>query len=160
MIARTAEVAVSLSRLWVYPAGLKFEVSVYADDEWADFDPFDRARFHRGSGLGDPSPDRLHFGFEFADGAKATTAGGRPRWVRESDEMLPVLMERSGDSGGGRWRQRYWLWPLPRPGRFDFVCEWPAVGIPLTRSELDATAIIEAASRAQTIFPDDGEAGE
>jgi hypothetical protein len=35
------------------------------------------------------------------------------------------------------------------------VCEWPAMGIPLTRSELDAQPILDAATRAQVIFSDE-----
>lgn len=35
------------------------------------------------------------------------------------------------------------------------VCEWPAMDIPLTRSELDAQTIRDAASRAQVIFSDE-----
>jgi hypothetical protein len=34
----------------------------------------------------------------------------------------------------------------------EFVYEWPVAGIPLGRTELDAAAIIDAASRAQAIF--------
>jgi hypothetical protein len=33
-----------------------------------------------------------------------------------------------------------------------FVCEWPAAEIPLTRTELEAGPILEAASRSQEIF--------
>ncbi len=159
VVAKTDAVAVSLGRLWVYPAGLELEVSVYADDEWADFDPFEMERFHRASGPGEPSPDRLLVGFGFADGTKATTASEGPGWAQRSGERSPVLLQRRGDSGEGRWRQTYWLWPLPPPGQLEFVCEWGAAGIPLTRAELDAAAIIAAASRAKTIFPDDAEAG-
>jgi len=46
------------------------------------------------------------------------------------------------------------LWPLPPPGRLALVCEWPAAGIPLTRTDIDAGAIHEAAQRAQVIFED------
>jgi hypothetical protein len=35
-----------------------------------------------------------------------------------------------------------------------FVCEWPAAGIELTRHEIDAQNILDAAGRAQTLFPD------
>jgi hypothetical protein len=41
------------------------------------------------------------------------------------------------------------------PGPLLLACEWPALGIPLTRSEIEAEAIIEAASRAQVIFSDE-----
>jgi hypothetical protein len=35
------------------------------------------------------------------------------------------------------------------------VCEWPAGGIALTRHEIDAQVILEAAGRAQVIFKDE-----
>jgi hypothetical protein len=40
-----------------------------------------------------------------------------------------------------------------------FLCEWPAVGIAVTRAEIDAQLVIDAASRAQALFPDAGEPG-
>jgi len=46
------------------------------------------------------------------------------------------------------------MWPLPPPGPLSFVCEWPAAGIPLSRAQIDGQSIIDAAPRAQTIFPD------
>jgi hypothetical protein len=45
------------------------------------------------------------------------------------------------------------MWPLPPPGPLSFVCEWPAAGIPLTRAQIDAQALIDASARAQEIFP-------
>jgi hypothetical protein len=152
LIARAGEASVWLGCLWVYPAGVEFEVFVDAEDEWSDLDPFDDARF-RGPKIGDPSPDRLLIGFEFANGARVTTAGDGPVWTRDSEEESPTLMSRSGRGGGGHWQRKYWLWPIPPPGRLQFVSEWTAAGIPLTRSDLDSAAIIDAASRAQTIFP-------
>lgn len=157
-LARTEEASVSLSRFWVYPTGIEFEVLVDADDGWSELDPFDEARF-RGSQIRESSPDRLLIGFEFANGARVTTAGDGPAWRRDG-EASPALISRSGHSGGGHWQKKYWLWPIPPPGKVEFVCEWPAAGISLTRSELNSTAIIDAASRAQTIFPtDQGTAG-
>jgi hypothetical protein len=48
-----------------------------------------------------------------------------------------------------------WVWPLPPAGRLALVCEWPAAGILLTRHEIDAQLILDAASRAQRLFADD-----
>ena len=60
-----------------------------------------------------------------------------------------------GGGGGGSWRQSQWVWPLPPPGAVTLVCEWPAMDIPLTRRELDAQTILDAAKRAQVIFSDE-----
>jgi hypothetical protein len=39
-------------------------------------------------------------------------------------------------------------------GPLSLVCEWPAAGIALTRVEIDAQTILDAADRAQVLFPD------
>jgi hypothetical protein len=39
------------------------------------------------------------------------------------------------------------------------VCEWSAVSIPLTRHEIDAQLILDAAGRAQEIFAPGPEGG-
>jgi hypothetical protein len=49
----------------------------------------------------------------------------------------------------------HWVWPLPPPGPFTFVCEWPARGIAESRAQIDAGSILEAAGRAVTFWPDD-----
>jgi hypothetical protein len=59
-----------------------------------------------------------------------------------------------GGGGGASWHQTNWVWPLPPPGPLAFVCEWPAAGIALTRTEIDAQLVLEAAERAQVIFAD------
>lgn len=61
---------------------------------------------------------------------------------------------RGGGGGGGNWSQTYWVWPLPPPGSLVLACEWPALDIPLTRCEIDAQPIREAATRAQVVFSD------
>lgn len=105
------------------------------------------------------------FGVEYADGTKVTTLddpfqGGdeRPPWEQDRPDR-PVLRHHGGRGGGGgddhmTTDHSLWLWPLPPGERFDFVVEWPAVGISLTRVSLDGAAIHDAAARAQPIWPD------
>lgn len=62
-------------------------------------------------------------------------------------------MHLRGGGGGGAWDGEYWLWPLPPPGPLAFVCEWPARGIPQTRSEVDASLVCDAAEQAEIIWP-------
>jgi hypothetical protein len=57
-----------------------------------------------------------------------------------------------GRGSEGEWSYAFWVWPLPPAGSLELVYEWPVAGIPLGRTELDAAAIIDAASRAQAIF--------
>jgi hypothetical protein len=49
----------------------------------------------------------------------------------------------------------HWVWPLPPPGPFAFVCAWPARGIAESRAEIDAGSILEAAGRALTLWAGD-----
>jgi len=42
-----------------------------------------------------------------------------------------------------------------RCGPVPFACEWPASDVRLTRAELDAALVLDAASRAEIAFGDD-----
>ncbi len=63
-------------------------------------------------------------------------------------------MQRGGGGGERAWDMRFWLWPLPPPGLLAFVAEWPLGGIALTRVEVDADPIVQAAAEAETLWPD------
>lgn len=152
VIARTGDVAISLSCFWVYPTGFQFDVFVDLRDERSELDPFSIGRRVRGVDEG------LLLGFEFADGTKATNV--RDGWGGKPDSTSPMLVGKGASKSGGHSHHSFWLRPLPAPGSFEVVCEWPAAGISLTRSELDSHAIAEAASRAKTIFADKGQALE
>lgn len=161
VLARTEEVAIALSRVSAYPAGFSFDVlsAIAPQSELAErLEPMlhgpGRHRARREPGL---SPELLRIGVQFSDGAKATNVSGFPRFPQEGEPAGPVMHERGGGGGGGHWQQGFWVWPLPPPGPLIFVCEWPAAGIPLTRHEIDAQEILDAAGRAQVIFPDDAE---
>lgn len=161
VIARNDRVAVCITRLGAYPTGFGFELHAMArpDLDELDIDPllFGPHRHRRrrpGSEQGLPD-DMLRFGVQFSDGRKATNTGG----LHHLDEppTAPVMHEGGGSGGGGDWRQDYWVWPLPPQGPLLFVCEWPVMGIALSRAEIDAQFVIDAALRAQALFPDAGE---
>ncbi len=99
-------------------------------------------------------PERLRLGVQFSDGQKATNIAGFD-YTRLQDQPPGPVMHSGGGGGGDRdYRQEQWVWPLPPPGPLSFVCEWPAAGIELTRHEIDAQDILDAAGRARTLFPD------
>jgi hypothetical protein len=159
-LARSEVAAVYVSRLSAYPTGVEFDLMTIAapeeDDEALDpmlFGPH-RHHMHRRSGGPEIPDEMLRFGVEFADGRRATNTGGGSFPPRDAEPPGPVLHPDGGGGGGGRWHQVMFLWPLPPPGRLALVCEWPAAGIPLTRTEIDTDAIHEAAQRAQVIFED------
>jgi hypothetical protein len=157
VLAQTGEVAVCISRLSGYPSGFEFDlVTMAAPGARAELDPmlFGPHQHHmlRSTGPGELSPELLRIGVQFADGSKATNVGG---FHHDSDlPKGPVMHPGGGGGGGGDWRQSEWVWPLPPPGPLSFVCEWPAAGIELSRTEIDAQLILDAAARARVIFPD------
>lgn len=106
---------------------------------------------------GELPPEMLRIGMEFSDGRKAMNTN--PRWrgfdEDEEDESQPTMIEHGGGGGEREWRQNFWCWPLPPPGPLRLACEWPHMEIPLTRHEIDAQEILDAAARAQEIFPAD-----
>jgi hypothetical protein len=56
-------------------------------------------------------------------------------------------MARLGGTGGGLHSSiQHWLYPLPTGGRWTFVAEWLARGIPETRVAFDARPVHEAAA--------------
>lgn len=175
ILARTAQVAVCVTRLGAYASGFELELVTMASDEAEELDPlFFEGRGMRGrrrQGAASEIPDgMLRFGIEFADGRKATNTADQPlanlaggtmsvsTAVSELGKVqapaAPVLLLGGGGGGGGNWRQCVWIWPLPPPGRLAFVSQWPEAGIELTRSDIDAQIILDAAARAQMIFTD------
>ncbi|MGI8712738.1 MAG: hypothetical protein ACR2NR_06035 [Solirubrobacteraceae bacterium] len=163
VLAQTETVAVYIARLQGYPTGFGFDLMTVAAPGQTDELDMDAALFGqrhrrgRSETLEAIDPERLRLGVQFSDGAKATNVGGFHH--RQDPPTGPVLHSGGGGGGGGDWHQDQWVWPLPPPGPLSFVCEWPAAGIPLTRSEIDAQNILDAAARAQAIFPDQPAAG-
>jgi len=155
VIARTDKTVVALAGIHAYPAGFDFSLclrlrNVSAREEQQFPYLLDRAPIE-----GDPLPDELfRFGVQFADGRKATNLD-RPAYDPEQEPDRPVLFQHGGGGGGSAWDMHYWVWPLPPAGPFAFVCEWPARGITVSRAEIDAGLILQAAGRAVTLWPED-----
>jgi hypothetical protein len=165
VLARTEEVAVAVTDATAYPTG--FELRLVMRSRAAGYggpgdDPFEPGLMwgihrRRGRGRAEPPPDFLRFGLAFADGTKATNLGGFPD--PEGEPAGRVLMGGRGGGGGGSWEMEYWSWPLPPEGALAFVCEWPAKGISLTRAEVDARIVLDAAARAEVLWDDEDEGG-
>ena len=161
VLARNDKVAVCLTRLAAYPQGFEVDLLTMSRAE-EGLDPMlfrSRSMRQRPAPEGIPE-DMLRFGIQFADGSKATNTGTRsPNFAPDAHPSGPVLQQRGGGGGGRNWRQTMWIWPLPPPGALTLVVEWPAAGVPLTRHEIDAGLILEAAARSQVIFPDEDTPG-
>jgi hypothetical protein len=109
---------------------------------------------------------RLKWGFELADGRRATSVDPSP-WLEQPDHdptgpddpaAAPWAPDRPllvGDGGGGGSRsvdRDYWLWPLPPAGRLRVVCQWPDQGVERTVHDLDAAPFLDAAARAVPVW--------
>jgi hypothetical protein len=168
VLARSELVTVSIGYLDAYPSGFELEISgttsvafhaLHREGEDSGADIFGRHWPMVGERRDALPPQLLRIGLEFSDGRAATNISGYDRPVDG-----PVLSSLSGGvSGRGgahdgdgetRFRQGYWISPLPPPGALIVLCEWPHLGIQLTRTEVDTRLILEAAERAQSLFSD------
>jgi len=156
VLARSERAAVCVSRIGAYPTGFEIALLTMAGEDDEALDPglfgMRRHRMRRRAQAGGSLPDdTLRFGVQFSDGRKATSTAGMGPPHRE-EPTGPVLSPSGGGGGGGNWRANLWVWPLPPAGALALVCEWPAAGIALTRHDVDAALILEAAARAQLVF--------
>lgn len=95
----------------------------------------------------------IRFGVQFSDGRKASAGAGHALLAAAGGTPAgPVIMPGGGGGGAEGWRQFYWVWPLPPPGRLVFAAMWKAAGMPETRLEVDAQPVIDAAKRSQRIW--------
>jgi hypothetical protein len=116
--------------------------------------PYGRGRVKEREGKVEIPDEIFRFGLQFSDGARVTTLSWEPPPPNLTPEG-PVMWPASGRGGGRCWDQGYWVWPLPPDGPLAFVCEWPAYGVALSKIEIDGGQILEAAARAEILWPED-----
>ncbi|MEO6857687.1 MAG: Clp protease N-terminal domain-containing protein [Solirubrobacteraceae bacterium] len=156
LLARSATAAVQVQHLTAYQSGFEFKVVAQYRSSGPVRDPMHGLgglRGMPGDRSGEVSDDHIRLRVHFADGSEADNLGPPMQQPATSDG--PYLMPREG--GASQWRAHttFWVWPLPPPGPLTFSCEWPAYGIPLTRHEIDANLIREAAERATPLWTSD-----
>ncbi|GAA3599659.1 hypothetical protein GCM10022223_13910 [Kineosporia mesophila] len=100
----------------------------------------------------------LKWGFELADGRRATNVDARDDLFPDSSidgwtPSHPVLNGRGGSGSHRSVQREQWLWPLPPPGRLRIVCQWDDQDIEVTVTDLEAGPFIEAAARAVPLWP-------
>jgi hypothetical protein len=180
LLARSQMAAVAISSATAYRTGFEFTVELRLREDRQDRVWMGPPWEHRRSQSGELPDDLFRVGVQFEDGSKATTldtglsgtfvgprggvvdynSGGTIGAVEgeEPEERevpdSPVLVPRGGGGGMRHWSESLWLWPLPPEGRLSFVCEWPAFGIALTRADVDAAPIRDAAARSRTLWDD------
>jgi hypothetical protein len=161
VLSRSARAELSIAYLDAYPEGFELEITARTtvpyhdlrrDGEDRGADVFGRHWPMAGEQRNSLPPQLLRVGVQFADGRAATNIGGHDRPVNG-----PIMWPLSGGGCGGEaessFHQGYWISPLPPSGPVVVACEWPALGIPLVRHEIDAHSMLDAAERARTIFP-------
>jgi hypothetical protein len=149
LLARTDIVAIALDSVVAYSAGVEFRLAGRIRART------DQSEDHIGQRLfGRPrvGPRQLLVGVQFADGRRTSSAN--PFFGDETPDG-PVLMHQGGRSSHRAFDFGLWLWPLPPPGPLVFVCRWQEQGIEETRFEVDAGAILAAASGSEPLWPED-----
>jgi hypothetical protein len=154
--ARSKDAAVWLESATAFPTGVQFRIEVRWRAEVQNLAMRAATRHVLPAGEELP-PELFRAGFELPDGSTATwlgAAGAVAAISLRPDERPkgPVLRPGGGGGGNRRWSQDLWPWPLPPEGRLEFVCEWPALGIELTRAALDSGQIREAAKRCERLW--------
>jgi hypothetical protein len=149
IVARTDALVIAVDRIVAYPTGFELGITVRSHDAPVS-GSFDEVRLRSWSGSSAFPGESLHVGVVFADGRRSSVANFPSQRHATGDVRLVPLR------GGGtqlRFDQRFWVEPLPPPGPLGVVVEWDRRGLPETRADLDAGAIIAAASRAETLWP-------
>jgi hypothetical protein len=151
MLGRTERAAVAITGIAAYSAGFEVFVTARFRSAGGASGPGDR-----GPGGPEPRADRrsCRLGLQFADGTKVIGQHGGPRSA-DAEPAGPILRTFLGGGGLRSSFWRWWAWPLPPAGPMEFVCEWPALGIPESRAGLDAQLILDAAARSILLWPEE-----
>lgn len=158
IIARSKQALVALAGFHVYSKGVEIILMLRTLSEFVFDDPTGVRQLMRRriDPTNDSIPDTVfRFGVEFADGRKATSLDrnwGSPDWQTKPPPAIHLGM--TGGGGGAAFDWRVWLWPLPPLGVLALVCEYPQAAIALTRYEVDAASILEAASQSIKLWED------
>jgi hypothetical protein len=159
--ARTDHAVVALQQVLAFPQGCSLTLHIAVRRGSLGKPAWDRlCRSHPGEDpYRTPADGDLKLGVRFPDGTKTTTIDNAFRgWARPTDRPdPPMLVEvESGSTSDDRLHRsdrQLWLWPLPPPVPFEFLIEWQTVGIPITATRLDGSAIAHAAEQAQPYWP-------
>ena len=146
MLGRTERAAVAITGISAYSAGFEIFVTArYRPGAGGAPGPGDRI-----AAGPEPAPQRRSFrlGLQFADGTRVIGQHGGPGPGDDTEPAGPILRTFLGGGGPRSSFWRWWAWPLPPAGPMEFVCEWPALGIPETRAGLDAQLIRDAAAHS------------
>ena len=153
VLAKSDDVAVIVSGIVAYPSGFGLNVSaIRRMESMAPLHAFD---LHRWPGEDRDPQKLLQFGLQFADGSKATSRDHPIALHQRQQRGERTLSSRGGGGGGRKWTQGFSCSPLPPPGPLSFVVQWLEFDIEQTELQIDAALILDAAERAEPIWPED-----
>lgn len=149
------QVAIVVTGFYAYPAGFIFSLVTISRLN----PPSSPLSFHHPGmpGQRHTPGGELHFGIGFADGSKLFQ---QHRVIPGTEPSLRSLRSRGGGGGGRKWNQEFWCEPLPPRGPMAFVFEWGDFAVPETSIDVDATPVIDAATHAKSLWPEDADLPE
>jgi hypothetical protein len=161
IVARSEHAVIALQHMAAFPDGCTLWLHVVLRRHSLDGSIWENVvASHFGAGPGPTeSDDGLKFGLRFPDGSRATTVEHPFRgWAPPTDRPeRPMLVEVGSDSSSDdreyHSHQQLWLWPLPPPVPFEFVVEWRILGLDLTSTTLDGSALVRAAQQSVPYWP-------
>lgn len=145
VLARSDEAAVVLRSVTAYADGMELTIVAARRHQPPPTDSMHHL----------PFDSQIQIGLQYADGRQLRSIG----WSSAASEAGGIMPD-GGGGGGQHYEQQLWVWPLPPPGRLAVVIQWSDFGIDETWTWIDAGPILDAASRAAAVWPDDLPAGE
>ncbi|PRY09918.1 hypothetical protein [Kineococcus rhizosphaerae] len=159
VLGRSASTVVTLSVVRAFASGLSLTLTTHVrgpvqrGDLFAEISdgPYEHAQDEEWEA------GRFRWGLELADGRRVSNLDA-PTWderAADPDWLPPApVLTAGGGSGSESWvEQEYWLWPLPPAGRLRLTCQWLDQGIDASAHDLDAEPFLQAAARAQPLWP-------
>lgn len=151
VLARTGDVAIAVVGVQAYSSGVAFTLAIRLRHERVL--PRRRDLHDIVSGWHGPAEGQLLLGVEFSDGRAASTAGfGRPPSAGSGLDQ-PLLVQAGGGGSERNHDQDYWLAPVPPPGPLTLVLACGGPGIDETVVRLDGDLLVQAAARAEVLWP-------
>ncbi len=147
IVARTDTMVIAADRIVAYPTGFELGITVRTNDRPVH-GSFGDHRQRAWSGVAAFPGESVRVSVIFADGRQGTVdnfssaPGGDIR-------LIPV----HGHGSQSRFDQRFWVEPLPPPGPVGVVVAWERRGLAETRADFDADTILQAAAKAETLWP-------
>jgi hypothetical protein len=149
-LVTTEDLAIAVRGAVAFSTGLLFQLLLRLRRPRRDWlDLYDPLQDDLEAGLS----GRLRFGIQLSDGGKATNLDPLPDvdWEEELPDG-PALQWQGGGIGTADFSGGYWLWPLPPPGELTFVCEWPAMSVPVTARSVETAPLLAAAARSLPLW--------